>query len=623
MTPSRHAAALAGRRPFARTLSLVLAAGACCLTQPAGAYAEAAPLTLGAPFGEHDGLRVADDAAGDTAIAWRTTTGEGQSIDLAEIPAGASEASPVETVVGAPQRLSMPALAISPGGRVAVAWFEERATVQEWGEDALAVKVRERAPDGAWGPVRTLWRAPAKPVYGPESLAVSLDDAGAAAVVWAIEPEKAADPRPVPLLVSTSKAGGVYGIPATLDADAAEADPAIALTPSGEVTALWAGPWRSAAGGLYTETWAPGSPPPNNPSELDELPATEAHGNTEPPFHGLSLQTARSGEELATWLRGPRGQNGRPEPVALRAAWRTLGGTFQPPQTVTPPEVEAREPVLDLANQARALLAWSEITADGAGPLLNHATAAAGASLAASSPIAASFGEQDTLFGEANLAATWLPGGRALLAWATGERELADDITPGVPPGPEVRIGRNQAAEPEASSSALVTVGGSEAAAPVEAWIGRSPADFSGEGLRYVIGANLPAFSTSPVPSARLVGKRDLANVGVEVRVACPQACTGSIGGTVYSLRYENNEDAGAAAYAALGSLTPVRLALPTGGSRLLRLKLPRGTHERFCRTARRGNAEAVEIAAAITDSGGAQRHLVLGEQPNARGCGR
>ena len=165
-----------GRRTVA-LLALSLTVGAWLPAPAPAALSERPPLVLGSLLGEHDGLTLVDDAAGASALAWRTTTGEGQAIGFAEIPPGGDEASSVQTVVASvSHRLSTPVLAISPAGRVAVAWFEQRETEQEWSEDVLAVKVRERAPDGTWEATRTLWRAPAKPVYGSRNLVVALDD---------------------------------------------------------------------------------------------------------------------------------------------------------------------------------------------------------------------------------------------------------------------------------------------------------------------------------------------------------------------------------------------------------------------------------------------------------------
>ena len=307
-----------GRRTVA-LLALSLTVGAWLPASAPAALSERPPLVLGSLFGEHDGLTLVDDAAGASALAWRTTTGEGQAIGFAEIPPGGNEASSVQTVVAsASHRLSTPVLAISPAGRVAVAWFEQRETEQEWSEDVLAVKVRERAPDGTWEATRTLWRAPAKPVYGSRNLVVALDDSGDAAVLWTIERELAANPQPSQLLVATRAGGGTYGEPVTLDREAAEALPALAVTPSGEVTALWAGPWRTSQASLNAVSWRAGSSPGAGRISLDQIGASESHGSDEP-FGSLSLQTSGSGWELAVWSKGAA-RFARTPRVRLRAS---------------------------------------------------------------------------------------------------------------------------------------------------------------------------------------------------------------------------------------------------------------------------------------------------------------
>jgi hypothetical protein len=616
MRSCSHAHRPLGRRTVA-LLALSLAVGAWLPAPAAATSSERPPLVLGSPFGEHDGLTLLVDAAGTSALAWRTTTGEGQAIGFAEIPPGGDEGSSVQTVVAtASRRLSTPVLAISPAGRVAVAWFEQRETEQVWGEDVLAVKVRERALNGTWEATRTLWRAPTKPVYGSRNLVVALDDSGDAAVLWTIERELAANPQPSQLLVATRAAGGTYGKPTTLDHEAAEARPALAVTPSGEVTALWAGPWRSLAASLYTVSWRAGSAPGADRISLDQIGSPESHGGDEP-FGSLSLQTSRSGRELAVWSKGPPGSRTRPEPVSVRAAWRPPSGAFEEAKTVSPPGVEAREPALTLSNGGRALVAWSEIAADGSGPLLNYATATEGNSLTVSGPGAVSVEAQGEPSG---VSPTWLPGGKLLLAWDAVNVEYADEITPGMPPGAGTAI-RGDLGEDGLSESPPLLTGG-EAAPPVLAWTGRSPADFSASGLRYVIGANLAAFSGPPTPSASLVGKRDLVRAGVAVKIVCPEACVATVTGAAYALRLENAESAAASAYARLGPLTATHASLAPAGDKLLRLRLTRRTSKRFCATARHEDLEAVELTATIRTSA-VERHVVLGDEPTSTGCPR
>ncbi len=324
---------LSGFRLAALAAGALWCAGAAWAPVPA-ARAEGDPLLLGAPFGEHDGLQLAVDNAGASALAWRTSSGEGQTIGFAEIPAGAREASGVETVVSvAHRRLSSPVLAISPAGRVLVAWYEQRGTAQEWSEDVLSLKTRERSAARRLGSDPDAWRAPRKSADGPGSLAAALDDRGDAAVMWTIERERVADPDPLRLLVATRPGTGAYTPAFALDSTAAEAEPAIALTPGGEVTALWEGPWRAPNANLYDQSWHAGSAPSAGPAVLDSIASTSSHGVSEP-FRRITLQTSPSGEELAVWLKGQSGETGRPYLVPLRAAWRSPRAAFETPQTV-------------------------------------------------------------------------------------------------------------------------------------------------------------------------------------------------------------------------------------------------------------------------------------------------
>lgn len=617
MSPARSRGRIGSRAVALLLLSLAL--GAWLPASAPAALSEGPPLVLGSPFGEHDGLTIVDDATGATGIAWRTTTGEGQEVSFAEVPPGSDEASSVQTVVAtASHRLSTPVLAISPGGRVAIAWFEQRESEYVWSEDVLAVKVRERAADGSWEGTRTLWRAPAKSVYGSRNLVVALDDSGDAAVLWTIERELVANPQPSRLLVATRAAGGTYGAPVTLDRSAAEALPALAVTPSGEVTALWAGPWRTSEATLSAVSWRAGSSPGAGRVFLDATEPSES-GRSGEPFGSLSLQSSGSGQELAAWSKGAPGSRGRPESVSVRAAWKPPAGAFEAAKTVTSPGVEAREPALTLSNEGHALVAWSEIAADGSGPRLNYATAAEGSSLTVNGPGDVTIGAEYELSGERVVSPTWLPGDKLLLAWHTGNVEYADEIAPGTPPGAGTVIRREQS---ESVSEGMPLLAGGEAVPPVLVWVGRSPTDFSASGLRYVIGANLPAFRGPPAPSASLIGKRDLARSGETVNITCPEACVATVAGAAYALRQEDPESAAASAYANLGPLAAAHASLPSAGSEVLHLRLTRRTRKRFCATVRNENVEAVELTATIRTAT-VERHLVLGEEPTTTGCAR
>ncbi|HXB15900.1 MAG TPA: hypothetical protein VNV44_09185 [Solirubrobacteraceae bacterium] len=548
-----------------------------------------------------------------TALVWRGTSGEGRTLAFAAIPPGAVEALPSVTVASVRDRqLSAPVLALSPGGRIAVAWFEERETQQVWSEQLIAVKVRERATDGSWGPVETVWRMPARPRYTPYHLALSVDDAGDAAVLWSMTHEWAANPRPLKLLVATRRAGADFGEPATVDGNASETPPAVAVDPGGNVTAIWAGPWRAESQTLYARYWSAGSAPAAPATPLDATPQTHASGIE--PFRDIILQTAPSGSQLAVWLRGTAGNTGRPKLVPLRASWRNAGASFQSAQTVTAPGVEARAPALALSADGQALIGWSEVTAEGGPPVLNRAVAAPGNAFVAPAPLNATLDPVEGLSDASSVAAAWLPGGRQLLAWESAHRELAGEIETGATAIGAVPV-RKVHAEALESEERDVFVGG-ESGPPVLAWIGHSPGDFSVAAVRYVIGAGLPGFATPPAPSATILGNREVTSGGLSVGLSCPMACSAAATGTAYALRGEDRENAAASAYGPLGPLKAAKVSLPAAGSDVLRLKLAHATRVRICRTARRGDAEAVAVAVAV-DAAGQEWHLTLGTEPS------
>ena len=163
------------------------------------------------------------------------------------------------------------------------------------------------------------------------------------------------------------------------------------------------------------------------------------------------------------WSKGQPGSRTRPEPVSVRAAWKPPAGAFEAAKTVTAPGVEAREPALTLSNGGRALVAWSEIAADGSGPLLNYATATEGGSLTVGGPGTVTFEQEGELSGERRVSPAWLPGGKLLLAWDTGSVEYADEIAPGTPPGAGTAIRRDQG---ESERAAVARGRGSGAAGP-------------------------------------------------------------------------------------------------------------------------------------------------------------
>src|SRR6185437_4856077 len=349
----------------------VLASLAAALAVCAPAGAAAAPLVLGAPFGEHDGLTAGHTAGGTAVLAWRTTSGEGQALQVADIPPGGREAVRVETVTSSRlKRLSEPVLAVSPGGRVAIAWFEQRETLQVWGEYLLAVKVRERAANGGWGPIATVWRAPAKPRYSPRELELGVGDDGDSALLWTMQSVVPRVDGPGTLFASSRGNGGPFTAPVKLEDHPEETPAAVAVTPEGQVSALWARASQEGTDTLLARTWQAGASPTGAPATLDSGAGRKGSRDS---LSGLTLGSAASGVQLAAWLRGVPGETARPNLVALRAAWKLPSAPFQTAQTVSPPGVEARRPALDLSASGRALLGWGEVPPSGGEPLLAYA----------------------------------------------------------------------------------------------------------------------------------------------------------------------------------------------------------------------------------------------------------
>lgn len=581
-------------------------------TKAAIGFGYGAPMTVSPTFGSHGGLHAAMDPAGETVLAWNYDTGEGHSLQVSTLAPGAVEAGPVTTLASSRYLLTATRLALAGNERAAVAWLEERESAQVWSREALAVRVRDRLPDGSWAATDSLWQAAPHSRYGIGSLAVATDQAGDEAVVWLTRPEFRSSSNSWTVMVATRSAGGTFTAPTAIGHDATEAGPAVAVNEEGEVTVLWCAPEERAQ--LRAMTWQAGDSPPSAPALLDQASSIEAQLHTGG-FSDLAIEVGGNGEELATWLRGA-GATSRPEPVALRAAWREPGAPFTAAVTVTAPGVDATEPAVTFPAGGSALIAWSQLNADGSGPDLDYASAAAGSTLTAAVVAPVALAKK-----QVQLQPGWLADGSAVLLWRGGADVLDDRFVPGAHLGPPTTIGHLTSSYGEPAEEVQLAANG--ASAPVLAWIGRSPTDSATAAVRYLPAGGLSGAPQPPEPVASLTGSRRLARArGVTVRVECPEACRLTVTGELFGLREENAEEAAGTSYRPLGALKGLSSTLLAGERKLLVLRAPPAALRAFCRSSRHGYKNAVEVRVSVL-AGGVERHLALGDVPMGRACPR
>ena len=600
--------------------AVISAAGLASLTLGSAAAGRTAvgfgygvPMSVSPTFGGHGGLRAAMDPAGETALAWNYNTGEEHSLQLTTLAPGAVEAGTAWTLASSRHLLSVPQLALAGNGRAAVAWLEERESQQVWSREALAVKVRDRLPDGTWAAPNSLWHAAPHSRYGIGSLALASDEAGDEAVAWLTRREFRSSPRAWTVMVATRSAGGRFTAPTAIAHDATEPAPAVAVNDEGEVTVLWCAPEERVQ--VRAMTWPAGDSPPSTPVLLDQASSTEEQLHVGG-VSDLAIAVGGNDAELATWLRGP-GEVSRPEPVALRAAWREPSAAFSTAYTVTAPGVDAKEPAVAFPAGGPALIAWSQLNADGSGPDLGYAIGAAGATLSAADVPRISLAKK-----QVQLQAGWLGDGSAVLVWRGGADVLADRLLPGSPLGPPASVGHLTTSYEEPAEELQLAADG--ASTPVLAWIGRSPSDSASEAVRYLLAGGLLGNPQPPEPVASLTGSRQLARArSVTLSVACPEACQLTTTGELFGLREENAEEAAATSYRPLGALQTASSTLLAGERGLLRLRAPRETLTAFCDSSRHGYSDAVEVHVSVRLDSGVERDLTLGDSPTGRACSR
>jgi hypothetical protein len=562
--------------------------------------------TFGSPFSENTGLTTVMNAGGEVALAWDANVDSesalGRGVESARIAPDGTGAGPVRVTSGAVPT-SQPVLALSAAGRATVAWFEERATSDQYIDEILALRARDALPGGRMEAPQTVWRPPRVFRGGQTGLAVASDPAGDEVLAWLTRTQKSSYRWTV--MVSSRRASGAFTAPVALTSEATEVSPAVAMSPNGEATVLWPGP---DAQQVLASTWPAGNAPaaaavldryiPTGPLETFER------------FRDLQIRTDAAGDELATWLFGLSSVGSRPHAVALRAAWRLPRAGFGPTQTVSSPDVEAREPALALSPDGRALLAWSEITSSGLDPQVSYATASPGGAFNPAMVLLSAIGE------EPGLAAALLPDGSALLSWHEDGGIFAARWSPGraLPiPTFVARLGE--------LGSAIMAAGG--VSDPVFAWIRDSGLSFFANQVQYVIANGLDG-PVHPVvaPVLALTANRNLKRQhGLLIVVRCSERCR--LVATAHIVALRKRTSASGSETDDIGSFLPLHRQLPGSQRNVLRLESTAKLLRAYCRERRHRD---VKVEARLSVRGldtGAIQAIVLGDSPGGASCAR
>jgi hypothetical protein len=567
-----------------------------------GAEPFTAPSTIAPPFVADSNLVAGMEPDGETILGWVSVVGRAQSVQLSAIAPGGAEALPPQTLAS-DAMISPPALSVADG-RAAVAWFDERKTEGVDGDELLALELRDRLRGGALQAPSTVWDPPHRAGYSFAGLDVATDAAGDEIAAWITRIDHEASSVHWIVMVSSRRAGGSFTTPTVLTSRLeTRIDPAVAIDRSGEATVLWAGPTGMQV--LASRFLAGERPSP--PVVLDQPEAIPSSGL--PQFGGLAVSAAPSGAELASWLHGS--YSGSPVPVSLRAAWAAPGAAFSPAQTVSSPGVEVNGRAVALSATGRALIAWSELTSTGAGPVLSYAVAEPGGSFAETPDVSGPLGEG------AGITAAWLGDQSALITWRAANAVLADRWTPGGPfPAPVAVAGVGDAGR-------VLAAGGTSA--PVLAWIGRSALDTASTAVRYLFATGLGGETQAPIATISLPAHQDLTKRHVlALSARCVESCALSASAGLFALKRENVEEAAAASYREVGSLRPLRRTLPAGVTEAVRLAMQPRLLRMLCRSIRRGDEEGLEARVSVRDLvTGTVRNVVLGGRPGSHGCRR
>jgi hypothetical protein len=562
--------------------------------------------TLGNPLQESNNLEAAMDSQGETTLVWRSSLGTNQSVvETAAIAPDAARAGP--TMVLSHSASNSPAtLSVASGGRAMFAWFEEPYAYNREDEEdqnfIRTLQVRNRLPNGSFEAPRTIWRPTAVPAYEEQALAAAVDPQGDEVVAWLVRRQKWGVGYPYTLMVSSRHAGGAFSAPTTLDANDETASPvAVGMSPAGEATVAW------VDNNLLTTTWPAGSPP-THPTVLDRNGTEESQKG----IGEVRLTVGSSGDELATWVKGPGSTAGRPRQAALRAAWRLSGRPFEPAVTVSSPGVEVREPTSAINAEGKALIAWTEITNTGMGPQIAYSTGLPGSAF--STPV----GVSAPLDEHSNLNIGWLADGTALMTWPAEGRILASHWTPGASfPTPVTA-----ATAAEDNSGILAGGEDSEMAAggssdPVIAWIGGTAGSTQDEALYSIAsGLNGPAH---PVVAPILTidrSKQAVHKLGLVVIARCSERCR-----LTATVRVFAQGDAKSSyRYHEIGSFLAFVRTVAAGQTERPEIHLPRRLLHAYCRAEDNNDAIEVRLVAHGLESG-ASRTIDVGAAPGGGFC--
>lgn len=302
-----------------------------------------APVTLSAA-GAGSAL-VAADAEGNVTAVWLLEREEGwrSVVQSATRSAGGSWSAPV--TLSPPRKAARsPQIALDPQGGATVVWEEEYSG---------AIESSTRSSGGIWSSPVTL---SADGVVGgwPQ---VAVDSQGNATAVWA---GRASDGRRIQIQsrriqTATRPAGGTWSAPVSISKAGHRhvQDPQIAVSPQGEVTAIWQ---RSNGSYLVVQ----GATRPVGEGWSRPVDITTGHGRG---GQHLQLVVDSWGGATAIW----EGYDTRPGPnFAIQAAKHPPGGAWSRPTDISRWTEGLGEPQIAVDSQGRSTAIWVIGTESGA-----------------------------------------------------------------------------------------------------------------------------------------------------------------------------------------------------------------------------------------------------------------
>lgn len=498
---------------------------------------------------------------GKVTLAWLSVIGGATSVKSAVIRRHAAHAGPAVTLSRGPSAIA-PALAVSPSGRAAVAWFQLRhPTAKPTGRLAVAaIQVRERPPDGVFGAPKLVWRAsrssdfpygdPISEPYGEGDIQIALDKAGDEVIAWETSM----------LMVVTRKADGTFSKPIVLGP--ASGHPAVTVSQAGQVTLLWA---RSRTDELLVSTWSVGAEPAAPvvlQKDAEANPDSEDGG-----FSDIQLHEDAGGDEIAIWLEWTRrpteygGKRDEISPEVMNAAWRSAGNSFAKPQTVSGLGLAPLESTVALRSDGRALLVWTEITGIHYEPnghaeprvlydtQLDYSQASPGGPFATAISVPGPPGAVAT-----GPAAAWLGDGTALIAEKHANKLLITHLTDGGIFSPFTQL-----SEGEGIDVGVPTLVANGMSNPVVVWA----SEYREWPVHYAIGNGLdgPMHEAVAPILEELSHKQNIyARRGVVVVVRCDERCRLTVTAHLFREAETANESL---TLAGIGRFPPLHRTLP------------------------------------------------------------